>query len=164
MHKISPTILGISPGTRSIGLGVYRDRTLVEWRVKTFKGSWTQAKLKNILYELKNYITEQEITMIAIKKPDALRSSTGLQQIVSEITILAKRNNIKVIQYSLQELKLYFSKEKKFTKAQMIQQVALAHAELHHEYNKEQRNRNRYYVKMFEAIIAAQIAQSEYLL
>jgi Holliday junction resolvasome RuvABC endonuclease subunit len=154
MRNTQQTILGISPGTRSIGLVVYRNGTLSEWRVKTFKGSWSKIKLKDILYDLKCYITEQEITILAIKRPDALRSSAGVQQIVSEIIILAKRNNIKVFLYSLKELKEHLSKEKNLTKAQMIQLAASANAELHHEYNKEQRNRNSYYIKMFEAVIA----------
>ena len=162
MYKIQPTILGISPGTRSIGLAVYRNGSLAEWRVKTFKGFWSNGKLKDILYELKNYMAEQGITVVAIKRPDTIRSSVGVQQVVSEITVLAKRNDIKVSLYSLQEMKRYYSKEKRFSKSEMIRQVASTNSELHHEYNKEQRNRNSYYVKMFEAIAVALInAKSE---
>src|ERR1041385_1470152 len=120
MIKTQPTILGISPGTRSIGLAVYRNESLAEWRVKTFKGSWSNAKLKSILYELKNYMAEKEIAVVAIKRPDIVRSSQGVERLVSEIRVMAVRNKMKVVLYSLEELKRHFSTEKKFTKEQMI--------------------------------------------
>ena len=52
-------------------------------------------------------------------------------------------------------MKKYFSKEKNFSKAEMIKQIALQYPELYSEYNKEQRNKKEYNVKMFEAIIAS---------
>jgi len=154
MHS-TPTILGISPGTRSMGLAVMKAGELIDWRVKTFKGSWTSGKLKDILFVLMQYVETHNVKIIALKKPDVHRSSEGLDQLVSELTVWAKMNRIKVFSYSLHDMKKHFSKEKNFSKAEMIKRIALQYPELYAEYNKEQRNRKEYYVKMFEAIIVA---------
>jgi Holliday junction resolvasome RuvABC endonuclease subunit len=157
MRKTPLTILGISPGTRSVGLAVMRAGELVEWRVKTFKGSWTHGKLKDILFVLTRYIEDHKVKVLAMKKPDANRSSFGLDQLISELTVWAKMNRIKVHPISLEKMKQHFTKEENFTKKQMIKQVALKSPELHSEYNKEQRNKNSYYKKMFEAIIMVKV-------
>ena|SRR5829696_3234694 len=151
--RTHPIILGISPGTRAVGLAVMKDSELREWRVKTFKGCWTHAKLKDILYSLMNYVAEHNVKAIALKKPDVLRSSPALNQLVSEITVWAKMNRIKVSSYTLSELKRGLLHSKNINKGEMIKQLLTKYPELHMEYNKEQKNRNPYYIKMFEAIV-----------
>jgi hypothetical protein len=157
MRKTPLTILGISPGTRSIGLAVMRDGELIEWRIKTFKGSWSHGKLKDILFVLTRYIEGHRVKVITLKKPDNHRSSTGLDQLVSELTVWAKMNRIKVVSFTLPEMKKQFSKEKNFGKTEMIKQVALRYPELYPEYNKEQRNKREYYLKMVEAVAIADL-------
>jgi Holliday junction resolvasome RuvABC endonuclease subunit len=161
MRKTPLTILGISPGTRSVGLAVMKAEELIEWRVKTFKGSWTHGKLKDILFVLTRYIEDHSVKVIALKKPDMQRSSSGLNQLVSELTVWAKMNRIKTLSFTLQEMKKHFSKEKPFSKAEMIRQVASKFPELFSEYNKEQKNKNPYYTKMIEAIALTLLQQDE---
>jgi Holliday junction resolvasome RuvABC endonuclease subunit len=153
----SQAILGISPGTRSMGLAVMKGGELIEWRVKTFKGSWSHGKLKDILFVIMEYVQAHNIKIIALKKPGMHRSSGGLDQLASELTVWAKMNRIKVLSFTLQEMKRHYSKEKNFNKAEMIKQVALQYPELYSEYNKEQRNKKAYYVKMFEAVSIIEI-------
>ena len=154
--RTHPTILGISPGTRAVGLAVMKGGELREWRVKTFKGSWSHGKLKDVLYALMNYVAEHSVKMIALKKPDVLRSSPALDQLVSEITVWAKMNRIKVTSYTLSELKQGFFNSKNVSKAEIINQLIIKYPELQTEYNKEKKNRNSYYAKMFEAVLVCQ--------
>ncbi len=153
--RTTQAILGVSPGTHSMGLAVMKAGELIEWRVKTFKGSWSHGKLKDVLFVLMEYVETHSIKTIALKKPDMHRSSEGLDQLVSELRVWAKMNRIKVVSFTLQEMKKHFSKEKNFSKTEMIKQVALQYPELYVEYNKEQRNKNVYYEKMFEAAIVS---------
>jgi len=138
-----------------MGLAVMKGGELIEWRVKTFKDSWSHGKLKDILFVIMEYVEAYKIKIIVLKKPDMHRSSEGLDKLVSELTVWAKINRMKVVSFTLSEMKRQFSKERNFSKAEMIKQVALQYPELYSEYNKEQRNRREYYVKMFEAIIVA---------
>jgi hypothetical protein len=147
------TILGISPGTRMTGLAVLQSGDLLDWRVKTFKGTWTNSKLKDVLYILIKYIQNAGITEIVLKKPDVFRTSEGLENLISEIKAFAKRKNIQFTMLSLKSLKSRYSKEKGYTKAKMIKDAISNFPELYGEYNKEHKNRNKYYTKMFEAVI-----------
>jgi Holliday junction resolvasome RuvABC endonuclease subunit len=151
------TILGISPGTRTIGIAIWSNNHLSQWQIKAFKGSWGESKQRDILYSVKTIIDGYGITDLAIKKQDVAYISPALQQLVSEIQLMAKRKEVKIKVYTLTELKRFCSDDRKLTKAQMIRFVAEKNPVLHYEYNKEQKNRNPYYAKMFEAIIAAML-------
>ena len=140
-----------------MGLAVLKDNELIEWKTRTFKGSWSAMKLKDILYALKCYIEDNGITVVAIKKPDELRSSSALDRLVSEITILAKGLKVKVYSYSLSQLKKSYSTEKICSKEALIKLVVKKNPNIIPEFNKELRNKNSYYYRMFEAIAVAQI-------
>ena len=155
--KTTSTILGISPGTRTMGLALARDGELIDWRVKTFNGFWSESKLKTIVHVLKTHIEDTGVTAVALKKPDVFRSSSGLELLISELKALCHRYQIPVSMFSLKTLKEQYSKEKGFTKAAMIKRVASQFPALYADYNKEQRNRFKYYTKMFEAIAATRI-------
>jgi len=138
-----------------MGLAVIRDRELTDCRVKTFKGSWSDSKLRDIVYVLKTYIEDKEITTVTLKKPDVFRTSNGLELLISELKALCQRSKIQMTMLSLRALKENYSLEKGFTKSKMIKEVASGFPELYVDYNKEQRNKNKYYAKMFEAIALA---------
>src|ERR1041385_7136966 len=158
--RTHPTILGISPGTRVVGLAIKKNSELVEWRVKTFKGCWNFGKLRDIQYELIKYVAKYNVKMIVLKSPDGLRSSSALNKLVSEITVWAKMNRIKIVSYTLQELKDSFTEGRDSNKAEMIKQLVTAYPELRMEYSREQKNKNPYYIKMFEAIALVRMIKS----
>jgi len=160
MRTTQHILLGISPGTRIIGIALWKQGQLQDARIKSFTGSWTESKLKDILFAMQNIITDNDTTTIAIKKPASVRSSPALTKLVSEPIILAKRKKIAVHTYSFNELKQFYSDDRTFTKADLIKAVAMKYPELRTAYNREQSNHNRYYTKMFEAITAAEICAS----
>ena len=153
--KTTSTILGISPGTRLTGLALLRDGELVDWKVKSFKGHWTTSKLKDILYCIQTYIKKNEVISVVIKKPNVFRSSTGLEQMISELRILLERMGVPMILLSLRTMKAQYSTNKGFTKAQMLKEAVQPFPELYTEFNKEVKSKNGYYVRMFEAFILA---------
>lgn len=131
------------------------NRNLIDWKVKTFKGSWNSSKMKDIVFTFQEYIQEHKVSNVVLKKPDVLRTSSGLEQLISEIRILCQRRNLRLSLISLKTLKSRYSEEKRFTKSQMIKQVVQNYPELYLEFNKEQKQKNRYYTKMFEAVALA---------
>jgi len=85
------TVLGISPGTRLTGLALLRDGELTDWRVKTFKGPWSESKLRDIVFALKTYIDDTGVSVVALKKPDVFRTSNGLERLISELKAFCQR-------------------------------------------------------------------------
>ena len=149
-------ILGISPGTRVIGLAVIKDGELVEWKVKTFKEMWSGSKRKAILHTIDRLCEYHNVGVLSLKKIDPLRSSPQLDKLITAISKQAIRNHIKVNMYSLSDLDYDLRTGKKQTKDNLSEQVAEKHPELKHEYLQERNNRREYYTKMFEAIAMAE--------
>ncbi len=153
---MAKALLGISPGTRIIGLAVINKGILVEWNVKTFKEMWSCSKRKLILATIARICEYHEIQVIAIKKINPLRSSTPLDRLRASIIKQAERNRIKVRQYSLSDLDYDLQTGKKQGKVNLSEKVADKHPEVHKEYLQERNNRKEYYTKMFEAIAMAE--------
>ena len=149
-------LLGISPGTRVVGLAVISKGELVEWKIKTFKEMWSKDKRKAILRAIDQLCDFHRIQVIVLKKPDPLRSSPQLDILVAAIVRQAERHGIKVEQYSLSDLDYDLQTGKKQTKDSVSEQVVEKHPELKQKFLRERNNRAEYYTKMFEAIAMAE--------
>ena len=149
-------LLGISPGTRVIGLAVMHKGELIEWKVKTFKDAWGKDKQKAILATITRICEYYSVGVISIKKVDPLRSSPQLDRLVAAIVKQAQRNRLKVQLYSLSDLDYEKRTGEKQTKNILTEHVAEKHPELRKKYLRERNNRTEYYTKMFEAIAMAE--------
>lgn len=97
-------MIGISPGTRTIGLAVIKDTILVDWTVKKFQEEWSDKKFERIIQNLEAYILRYNISVIAIKRHHVSRTSKELEQLVHGIMLMAKRHNINCKGYTIEEL------------------------------------------------------------
>ena len=150
------TLLGISPGTRLLGLAVLRKGELVEWRVKTFRNEWSKEKQDTILATLERLCDYHAVTAIAIKKVDPLKSSPQLDALHTAIVALAQCKGIEVTGYSLADLDYDVRTGGRHTRGELSEQVAERHPELKEVYLRERNNRREYYTRMFEAIAMAE--------
>lgn len=153
---MAKAILGISPGTRIIGLAIIRNGELVEWKVKTFKEMWSSEKRKAILKTIDRLCEYHNVGILSLKKVDPLRSSSAVDKVVAAIIRQAERQRIKVVQYALSDLDYDLATGKPQNKDKLIASVAAKHPELRHAYQKERNNRREYHTKMFEAIAMAE--------
>ena len=60
------TILGISPGTRFIGIAILADGKLVNWQVRSFPGEWSDEKLRVILAAIDTVIVRYRIEQVTV--------------------------------------------------------------------------------------------------
>jgi hypothetical protein len=149
-------LLGISPGTRVIGLAVIIKGELVEWKVKSFKEKWSKEKCTAILSIISRLIEYYDVTTLSIKKIDPLKSSPQLDSLIVLIEKLAGHRRIAVRKFSLSDLDYANRSGKRDGKVKLTEHIVKKHPELKHEYFKEQNNRREYYIKMFEAIAIAE--------
>ena len=153
---MAKALLGISPGTRVVGLAVIQKGVLVEWKVKTFKEMWSGDKRRAILGTIDRICEYHAIQVLALKKIDPLKSSPQLDRLITSILKRAKRNGIRVYQYSLSDLDYDLQTGKNKNKSELTEKVANKHPEVQKEYLLERNNRKEYYTKMFEAIAMAE--------
>ena len=161
MTKEPLKIIGINPGTRYLGIAVFQGPELLDWRIKTFKGKWSNAKIEKILGAISEIFELYEPDALAIKKLHPSRRSESLTMLVVKIKKQTRRKGLKVYQYSIKELEDFFVKEGKLNKKNLAEAVVSTYPVLSNELNKEKRHKNPYHVRAVEAIALASICFGE---
>ncbi len=150
------TILGISLGTRSIGIAVLQDKTLVEWKMIHFLESWSDRKYKRIILRLLKLILAYAPTAIALRLPDSTtKCPVRSKRLVEAVKGLAKANHIKLIAYPFSDLQKHYVKDVQLSKRQLLAYTTKYKPELTPEYYKEEKAKRAYYAKLFEATTVA---------
>lgn len=154
-------VVGISPGTRYMGIAILRDRKLVKWQLLSFPDKWSPEKLQTILSSLDNYIGHTRTHDIAIKIPDELPLSESYIKLVGAINVLCERKKIQPLYYTLKELKQRFCEDKKVTKNCLAQVLTSTYPELEMYLKQKSVSDRLYYEKVFEAVAVAHALQNE---
>ncbi|MFH1970880.1 MAG: crossover junction endodeoxyribonuclease RuvC [Patescibacteria group bacterium] len=157
MLKKPLTILGINPGTRYLGVAVFQGPDLRDWRIKALQGKFSKEKLDKFLKIIVDLIEQYHADVLAIKKLHPSRSSSNLNSLASKIISLSKRKGLKVYQYSIKDVKNFFSPNDKTNKKKLAESMAMKYPDLLAELNREKTIRNPYYLRMFEAVALGSI-------
>ena|SRR5215217_2760041 len=155
------TILGISPGTRSIGIAVFSGSELIEWQVKSFKIRWSKEKLNLILKCIDSLCEYFKIEAIAIKEPNPLQTTDHTTLLMQSITALVRAKRLKLYRYGIADLKKHANSNLMQKKDDILEIMTEKYPMLRREYLKERNSVRPYHVKMFEAIAAAQMLSSK---
>ena len=155
-------ILGINPGSRSLGLAVLKYGVLADCRVKGFKEKWSTSKLDKLMIALTRFIQKHKITALALKKVHHSRSSKALESVVLSIERYAKRNKLMICRYSIDEIKEHIGNEQNLSILQLSGQITPSKNEVLREFNVHFRYRNKYYLTMFEAVVLSLACQNDF--
>ena len=127
-------ILAINPGTRYIGIAIFEGLELLDWKVKTIPGRWSGEKLQKIILIAHSLIKRHKPDVLAIKNLHPSRSSVNLRLLIARIKQLAKRNGLKLYQYSINDIENFFSPNKKINKKKLGQIVSFRYPALFHQF------------------------------
>lgn len=170
MEKNDPTknitkepisLLGLNPGTKHLALAVFRNCELREWVIKTFKGEWSEPKEEKIISAIEKVILQYDVQVLAVKRSHPARMSKNLNSLVSEIRGLAQRKKIRIFEYSVKQLEWVICRNGRRNKAKLATEIIKLYPALFYEYEKEAENRNKYYVRLFEAVALGSVCQDE---
>jgi Holliday junction resolvasome RuvABC endonuclease subunit len=145
-------ILAINPGSKYIGIAFFEQSDLQYWGIKVFKGKHSNEKLEKIEQVILDLIDRYGPNILAIKKLHPSRTSKNLNLLAFEIENLSRGKDLKVFQYSLKDLKGFFSPEAKIAKREMAEMIVPHYPFLIYPFLKEKRNKNPYFIRMFEAV------------
>lgn len=149
-------ILGIAPGTKTTGIALVRGAYLVEWRVRTWKGPWSEKKCKRIIESLERTIKKERVRVVALKVSHPSRASTGLKNMEERIHQRIGELGIPVHLCTIDCLKRCTCQMNKRGVAKILLEK---YPQLQHEYEQEKTNRNSYHMKIFEAVCAIEDAR-----
>lgn len=151
-------ILGISPGTRHMGIAVEQNGRLVQYRVHTFSGKWSNTKLRLIFNAINKHTELHAVERIVVKIPDVFPTTKAFNQLIGCVNIMASRKKIAIHYLTLNDLKLDLAGTKKISRACLIDLIIKSHPELMPEYQREKQNQEGYYYKMFEAVMCTKVS------
>ena len=157
MQKERIAVLGISIGTRRVGIAILKDNELVDWRVKTFKGQWCSYKLSAIQRWFEKVAEFYSVDAIALKIPGLIESSPGLKDLIGYCRAQFNCKGINVAVFTIGDLKAQFLPQGRNNKKALLECITEKFPEVYLASRKEKSNRNPHYISMFEAIGAAHL-------
>ena len=155
MPKETLKIIGINPGTRYLGISVFQDSDLRDWRIKVFQEKWSGEKITKIKKTILSLINDYEPNILAIKKLHPSRSSKNLKLLTAWIKESCRRKGLRILQFSIKELEDFFLPNEKLNKKNLTKKISTEYPELIHQINREKSNKNPYYIRMFESVALA---------
>jgi hypothetical protein len=150
-------ILGISIGTRNVGIAVIRLRNLTDYRIRTFPGKWTQQKCERILEIIEAIVITNGITDITYKIPDKKHSSEGIEKLISGIEAVGQDYGLSIHQCTIDDIKPLLTNGKRSNKKVIVDVILQKYPELQKRWGGSKRAQT-YNAKLFEAIACAELA------
>jgi hypothetical protein len=154
MHDNHSVTLGISLGTRLVGIALFEGSTLVEWQTKAFPKHWSEKKLQEMCTAIRAVISHRALARVAIKVPPAPYASYPLQLLEAEIAAYTREKHIPVTCYG--DIRSLFTNCT--NKAELLSTMVNRYPSLKNEYEKEITKKHRYYLKLFEAVAVGHLA------
>lgn len=154
MRQNDSPVLGLSLGTRILGVAIVKGKELRLWQTKRWKRKWCPQKKEMLIAYVHDLITRYGITAIGVKIPPRGHFSHGLIELVSELSKASAVNHLPLKNFRIQELKRMCSQQS-LNRDGMMQCIIKRFDFLQSHYLKEHSNKHSYHVKMFEAILAA---------
>lgn len=148
-------ILGLSVNTRMLGLAVIKGNLLVDYHIKLRKEPWTPRKRELILTSLQPWFAFYTITNVALSIPYEKQTSSQTKDLLESLKRYFIEQKIHLSTYPAKTL-YALCKETK-AKKEIMKTLALEYPELSFHYRKEMTNKNKYYVKLFEAVGVAML-------
>lgn len=149
-------MLGISIGTRSVGIAVFRKGHLVEWQVKSFKGKMNEQKPYMISGAILKLVREYDCKEVVIRMPNKAHNYENVILLKKHLSKSLTNRRIPIYWYSLSDIKEGLDISI-CNKQELLDWTANNYTQLRLVYAKEKKNKNSYYVKLFEAVAALHI-------
>lgn len=143
-------VLGISPGTRSVGFALMRRKELLGSEISSFKEAWSRKKLRRILEAISFQVIQYDIREVAVKVPNDIPSSKGFNQLIGSLNVLFEAKKIRATYYSLGDIQRKFEAE---TQDMLAEKVTAIYPVLSKAHSKK--HLKIYYRKQFEAVAVA---------
>jgi hypothetical protein len=149
--------LGIKTSTRLLGLAIIKQNSLVDYSIHLHKQSWSAAKAKMIISSLEPCARKYSIKRVVLSIPYAHHQTEAFRQLIYAIREYFEAKKIPVYAETPEALDSFYPPGQKKTKKALMHAITLRYPQLTLCYRKELRNKNKYYIKVFEAVAMASL-------
>ncbi len=147
--------LGISTNTRLLGLAIIKQGGLVDYSIHLHKSSWSPSKVTAIITSLEPCVRQYCIKNVVLSSPHAYHQTNEFKQLISAIQAYFEAKNIPFSSLSTQAVYSLCPPDQKKTKKVLMTVLTDQFPQLSYCYQRELRNKNKYYIKVFEAVAVA---------
>lgn len=145
-------ILSINPGSRYLGVAIFDGTELCDWAVRVVKGKDLREKRRFVRELIGEQSRRYGVSVLALKKSHPSRSSYALGHIVSEAKSFAVKQNLTLHEFSIDNVKSILLSAERGNKRLLMEEVAARYPFLFREVQREEKNKNPYLIRMFEAV------------
>ncbi|MBI3365992.1 MAG: hypothetical protein HY033_13945 [Ignavibacteriae bacterium] len=149
------TIIGLSPGSRHIGVAVLQDGTLKEWRITGIRAGMLEQKVQMLRRMLDRLYNSYQPTSIAIKGVRPSKNFLQLNRVTREIKQFAQERDMNMRIFSLGQLKNILKVPNRKDRCFMADVIAEHYPVLYSELQQRIVRNNSYSLKLFEAVVVA---------
>lgn len=161
MTRESTRILAVNPGGRYVGLAVFCDADLRDWRVRSLSGTTPREKERAFSDMISRIIRTHGTDTLVIKSLHPARCSASLRSLARKVKKIAQEKGLRICELSINELKDKMNPGGKSNKRRLMEEVAARFPFLYPELEREKENKNQYLVRMFEAVALGAVALSD---
>ncbi len=152
--KKEQRIISIDPGTKFWGVSVFQDREIIISLVKilSIKGS-RRKRLEEVKKVFSSLINDYEPDILVMEKPFFFwsKQSRFLDVIVKEVKCLARKEKMKVYEFSPRTARKVVCGDGNATKKDMAKVICSIYPELKIHLNQDRRYKEIYWGHMFDA-------------
>ena len=144
--------MGISTNTRLIGIAIIINGELQEYKVRLHKSPWSPEKATEIITALEPCVRQYCIKRVVLSIPPAHCRTDEFLYLIDRLKQFFKQEQIEVISEASTALHVFIKEHTRKTKKKVMRALVERFPELNWYYLKEMRNKNKYYIKLFEAV------------
>ncbi|MFA5393973.1 MAG: crossover junction endodeoxyribonuclease RuvC [Candidatus Ratteibacteria bacterium] len=148
-------ILAIDPGTRYWGIAIFRDNDLCDSMVKVLKTKGSPRKrLEEVKKIFLSLLNDYAPDILVLEKPFFFwsKQSRFLDAVVEEVKSLAKKNKMKVYEYSPRTARKVVCGNGNASKKETAKLLATFYPDLYIWLNQDRKYKELYWGHMFDAV------------
>jgi hypothetical protein len=153
--------LGISTNTRLLGLAIINQGKLEDFSIHLHKSAWSAWKANKIVTSLEPCVRQYCITNVVLSSPHAHHQTKAFKVLIAHIQEYFKKKNIPCHSKAVSEMHSLYPPQQKKTKKALMSALCDRYPQLTYCHIRELRNKNKYYIKVFEAVAVATLLEQE---
>src|SRR6185312_11297199 len=135
-----------------LGLAVFKENTLVDYFLKLHKAKWSSNKQELILASIASCLAHYAIAEVIMLLPADHCQTEDFKKLQSAIESFALEKGIQTVTYQATDIYHALGNPIKRTRNALMRRLVSFYPELEKYHDKELGNKNKYYVKLFEAV------------
>lgn len=145
-------MLGISTNTRLLGMAIINEEGLADYSIRLHKSPWSPSKANLMITSLEPRVRQYCIKTVVLSIPPQHHQTNAFTSLIRALEGYCTQSSIPFLTSPHEALHCFCGNDDRKTKRGVMKALAERYPELRMFYQKEIRNRNKYYVKLFEAV------------